>query len=225
MSAKTYIFICLEARLLCICAAGYAIPSHITSSGKTKNEQPCRKSDDLWLLDFVIRYRKNYKHGHKSMCLHTHRQTCTCIVNLSLSSQMHPIKTGSFSTFLPPPSPPLIWQSLCNLGLKGLFLKMPWALGSWYFPLITVPHYHHKALSTSLTLLITLFRLPWHILSFADALCKRMSAWAREKERKEQMSKKRETSNTKQLSIMQAKHLHKRNSLDLFPTCAQGPDS
>lgn len=96
------------------------------------------------------------------------------------------IKTGSFSTFFPPPSPPLIWQSLCNLGLKWLLLKMPWARGSWYFPLITLPHYHHKALSTSLALLITLFRLPWHILSFADALCKWMSAWAR----KERTSKR-----------------------------------
>lgn len=89
---------------------------------------------------------------------------------LLLSSLMHPIKTGSFPTFLLPPSSPLIWQSLCNLELKWLFLKMPWALGSWYFPLITVPHYHRKALSTSLALLITLLRLPWHILSFADAL-------------------------------------------------------
>lgn len=104
------------------------------------------------------------------------------VANVSLSSQMHPIKTGSFSTCPPPPSPPLIWQSLCNLGLKWLFLKMPWALGSWYFPLITVPHYHHKALSTSLVLLITLFWLPWHILSLADALCQHINAWVRKKE-------------------------------------------
>lgn len=131
--------------------------------------------------------------------IYAHMQTCSCILSLSLSSPMHPIKTGSFSTFLPPPSPPLIWQSLCNLRLKWLFLKMPWAIGSWDFPLITVPHYHHKALSTFLTLLITLFQLLWHILSFTDALCKQMCAWAK---------KERKSKREKCLTIVQATCIH-----------------
>lgn len=122
---------------------------------------------------FFFFYRFKSVKSPKRLQVHSLSRARACWNCLSHCT-VHPITTGSFSTFLLPPSSPLIWQSLCNLELKWLFLKMPWALGSWYFPLITVPHYHRKALSTSLALLIALLRLPWHILSFVAALCRRV---------------------------------------------------
>lgn len=104
---------------------------------------------------------------NKSKSTTTHANVHMLFIHRCTPSRQVPPPTHTPPPPPPPPSPPLIWQSRCNLGLKRLFFKMPWALGSWYFPLITVPRYHHKALSTSLPLLITLFRLLWHILSFA----------------------------------------------------------
>ena len=92
------------------------------------------KSDGLWLNNSESTTPRIYTHIPAVRVL---SRSLTCQRAHAFYSPMYSIKTGSFSTHPPPPPPPppLIWQSLCNLGLKRLFFKMPWAPGSWYFPL------------------------------------------------------------------------------------------